>query len=265
MHLEDVLLVIDFVNGPVDITSGEFDESFLEQDIQVKEGEALRSTLCMLVSKYLDKIQGKTLVCKIDNQVLKAVLERKGTSQNLSLNNIGKQIYWLQHYGGFHIALEYVRSERNIADKFTRESPGLEASISHECFMKNLGKMGPFQWDLMAPTTNVNKDPKGLKLRYFSRYYDPQSEGVNVFAQDLSKLKEIFCFPPFPIIGMVLKYLEQQKVDCVMVIPAMNSPWVNLVSSYLVDLIEISSPFDHKVFSVLNNGGRGSQRNTHIL
>ena len=122
--------------------------------------------------------------------------------------------------------------------------------------MKSWKKWGPFQWDLMASATNVNKDLTALKLKYFSRYYDPLSKGTNVFAQNLSRLEEIFCFPPFPIIGMVLKYLEQQKVDCVMVIPAMNSPWVNLVSSYLVDLIEVSPPFDHKAFSVLNNSGK---------
>ena len=55
---------------------------------------------------------------------------------------------------------------------------------------------------------------------------------------------------------MILKYLEQQKVDCVMVIPATNSPWVNLVSSYIVDLMEVSLPYDHKTFSVLNNNGK---------
>ena len=87
--------IVDFANGPTKITTNEF---FLEQDIQVKEGEALRATLHMLVSDFLERIKGKTLVCKIDNQVLKAVLERKGTSQNLTLNNIGKQIYWLQHW-----------------------------------------------------------------------------------------------------------------------------------------------------------------------
>jgi len=159
--------VVDFVNGPTKITANEFHEDFLQQDIQVKEGEALRATLSMLVSEFLDEIQGKTLVCKVDNQVLKAVLERKGTSQNLVLNNIGKQIYWLQFFGGFHVALEYVRSEENRADKFTRESPGLEASISHEAFMTIWNRWGPFQWDIMASATNVNRDPKGIKLRYF--------------------------------------------------------------------------------------------------
>ena len=37
----------------------------------------------------------------VDNQVLRAVLERKGTSQNLALNSIGKQIHWLQELGEF--------------------------------------------------------------------------------------------------------------------------------------------------------------------
>ena len=36
--------VVDFVNGPFKITAGDFDEAMLEQDIKVKEGEALRRT-----------------------------------------------------------------------------------------------------------------------------------------------------------------------------------------------------------------------------
>jgi hypothetical protein len=37
--------VIDFPNGTTKITAGEFDTEMLKQDIQVKEGEALRATL----------------------------------------------------------------------------------------------------------------------------------------------------------------------------------------------------------------------------
>ena len=74
----------------------------LSEDIQVKEAEALRATINMLVMDIPDQIKGKTLVCKVDNLVLKAVWERKGTSQNLMLNNIDKQIYWLQFWGKFY-------------------------------------------------------------------------------------------------------------------------------------------------------------------
>ena len=85
------------------------------KDIQVKEGEALRATLQLLIEEFPTQIKGKTLMCKVDNQVLKAVIERKGTSQNLALNNIGKQIYWLQQIGQFYISLQYVKSQENVA------------------------------------------------------------------------------------------------------------------------------------------------------
>ena len=84
----------------------------------------------MIVLQMPQLIKGKTLVCKVDNQVLKAVLERKGTSQNLALNSIGKQIHWLQELGEFFLSVQYVKSEFNVADKFMRESPGLEASLA---------------------------------------------------------------------------------------------------------------------------------------
>ena len=53
----------------------------------------MRATISMLVTDMPDNLKGKTLICKVDNQVLKAVWERKGTSKNLALNKIGKQIY----------------------------------------------------------------------------------------------------------------------------------------------------------------------------
>ena len=104
-----------------------------------------------------DLIRGKTLVCKIDNQVLKAVWERKGTSQNLLLNSIGKQIFWLQFLGKFHITLNYVKSQDNVSDKFTRQSPGLETTLSQHVFSKIWSKWGPFEWDLMAAAATVKK------------------------------------------------------------------------------------------------------------
>ena len=87
--------VVDVPRGITNVTAGEFNACMLKQDIQVKEGEALRATLAKIIQEYSDLVKRKTLVCKIDNQVLKAVLERKGTSHNLALNEVGKSICWL--------------------------------------------------------------------------------------------------------------------------------------------------------------------------
>ena len=248
--------VVDFPFGPSKITSGEFQGDLLTQDIQVKEAEALRATINMLVIDMPEQIKGKTLICKVDNQVLKAVWERKGTSQNLMLNKIGKQIYWLQFLGKCYISLQYVKSAENVSDTFTRQTPGLEVTLSQQIFNILWKKWGPFNWDLMASAATVRRDLQGKKLSFFSRYFEETASGVDLFAQNLTLVENIYCFPPIPIIGMVLKFLQQQKKDCVMILPAINAPWVNLVSTHITDLIEISKPFQTHQFTVLNNSGK---------
>ena len=248
--------MVDFPAGFCKVTAGEFQESLLGEDIQVKEAEALRATINMLILEIPEQLKGKTLICKVDNQVLKAVWERKGTSQNLVLNNIGKQIFWLQYLGQFYISLQYVKSEDNVADKFTRQSPGLEATISQQVFNSIWEKWGPFKWDLMASAATVKRNPNGKKLAFFSRFFEETSAGIDLFAQNLEWVEDAYCFPPIPMIGMVLNFLRKQKKDCVVVLPAINASWVNLVSAHMVDLLEISKPFQTTQFSVLNKSGQ---------
>ena len=248
--------VVDIPFGPTKITAGEFSDSMLSQDIQVKEGEALRATLSMIVQEMSDLVQGKTLVCKVDNQVLKAVLERKGTSHNLALNHVGKQIYWLQEKGQFHIAIQYVESKNNASDEFTRQSPGIEASLTPPFFQQIWDNLGPFQWDLMASQSNVNRNANGKPLFFFSRYFDEKAQGVDVFLQKLNYLDDMFCFPPIPMISKLLKHLQQQRVSCVLLIPRIWAPWRNLLEKHTLATVNIAVPFESKAFTVTHATGR---------
>ena len=74
------------------VVAGEFWGQMLAEDIQVKGGEALRQTLHMLVVESAREITGKSLVYKVHNQSLMAVMARKGSTRILALNQIGKQI-----------------------------------------------------------------------------------------------------------------------------------------------------------------------------
>ena len=58
------------------------------------------------------------------------------------------------------------------------------------------------------------------------------------------------------MIGMVVKFLKEQRKDCVLVLLATNAPWVNQVSAHIVDLMEISKPFQATQFTVLNQSGK---------
>jgi len=258
--------VVDIFKGPTKITAGEFKDDMLKQDIQVKEGEALRATIAMMVKEMPEQIKGRTLVCKIDNQVLKAVLERKGTSHNLALTEIGKSIYWLMDKGQFFLSCEYVQSSLNVSDKFTRESPGLEASITDAAFRRVWDYFGPFQWDLMATQANVNRDLQGNPLKFFSRYYDEKSEGVDLFKQQLGLLQEMFCFPPLPMISKLLKYLLLQKVSCVMILPELWAPWSNLMEKHKLASFRLCEPYNSTCFTVSHaTGKRIPKRYSHAM
>ena len=238
------------------VVAGEFAGQMLSQDIQVKEGEALRQTLCMMVNTMPEQMKGKTVLCKVDNQALKAIIEKKGSTRMLPLNEIGKQIFWMQQTADFFLKLEYVRSELNVADKYTRQSPGLEASISEKAFQRIVNRMGPFQWDLMASTANVNRGLDGKPLKFFSRYYDQLAAGINVFSQDLSMLKGLFCFPPTPMISMFLSFLQSQKLSCVVVVPRISASWYNLLQANKISSFVIAEPFDNKAFSISSSDGK---------
>ena len=58
------------------------------------------------------------------------------------------------------------------------------------------------------------------------------------------------------MIGMVLKFLQQQKRDCVWFSQLLMLQGLNLVSAHIVDLIEVSKPFQAYQFTVLNNSGK---------
>ena len=149
-----------------------------------------------------------------------------------------------------------MKSAENVSDAFTRQTPGQEATLSQHVFNTLWKKWGPFNWDLMASGATVRRDPQGKKRSFFSRYFEETASGVDLFAQNLAFVEKTYCFPPIPMIGMVLKLLQQQKKDCIMILPAINAPWVNLASAHIIDLIQISEPFQTNQFTVLNNSGK---------
>ena len=108
----------------------------------------------------------------------------------------------------------------------------------------------------MATSANVRKTPQGEKLNFFSRYFDIAAKGTDLFPQVIGFLQHVYCFPTIPIVGMVVKFLEQQQLNCVLVIPVSNYPWVDLASTYIEDLTVLSAPNSPSIFTVLNNQGQ---------
>ena len=125
------------------ITASEFTDDILNQDIQVKEGVALREILQMLISEAPNQLNVTNVVCNIDNQALQAIYNRKGTSKNLVLNNIGKQLYWLQEIGEFFLHLKYVDIKENKAKQVHKRKPHLGNQHKSRLLYQNMVQIGP--------------------------------------------------------------------------------------------------------------------------
>jgi len=116
--------------------------------------------------------------------------------------------------------------------------------------------MGLFDWDLMATSANTNKTPERIPLPFFSRYFDANSAAVNVFSHVLDDIKAPFCFPPESVIFIVLSLLRVQNKSCVILVPKINVPWVNMLKQFAVQTLLVSKPFDNKAFTITHPTGK---------
>ncbi len=116
-----------------------------------------------------------------------------------------------------------------LADKWSRKIAGpSECRLTDKFFALLQRRRGPFSIDLFASRTNARLP------RYYSRYPDPGAEATDALAQDWTR-EQAYCFPPFPIIGQVLRKLHLEGGRMLLVVPSWHAQswWPSLLA--LVD------------------------------
>ena len=74
----------------------------------------------------------------------------------------------------------------------------------------------------MVLESNVMLEKKGTPLPNFSPKPIPQSAGVNLFSQNLLEFEDMsnpYVFPPFGLVGPVLKFLYSFRIPFTIVVP----------------------------------------------
>ena len=88
----------------------------------------------------------------------------------------------------------------------------------------------------MALDSNAPMGKDGRPLPHFSPFPSPCSVGVNLFCQDLrsvSHMSNPYVFPPYGLIGPVLRFLYGFKIPFTIIIPDLNPPlywWPELMA-----------------------------------
>lgn len=192
-----------FIPGrPEVVVRGYWDVADRERPIIVKETQALRLTLENLLHRSGDSrvdvfVDNKALVSSWENQV----------SRSPEVSDIMKSIFQFSFSRNLSLSLQYVPSSSNPADSPSRVLSDLDASLDAQPWKLVESAFGPHTIDLMALPSNVKLDRSGHPLRFFSPFPCVQAQGTNVFSQMLSPSENAYVFPPFSLIGPLLRFL----------------------------------------------------------
>ena len=179
----------------------------------MKETKALFNTLESLLSSThnarIDAFVDKSLLYSWERQV----------SKSSAISDILKDMFSFTMSRNLSLNLMYVLSKDNPADAPSQSLSDLDCSLSLAAWHQVDTAFGPHTIDLMALPFNVQADRAGRPLRFFAPLPCPQAAGINVFAQDISPDENAYVFPPFVLIGPLLKYLSSQGCAFSIVVP----------------------------------------------
>ncbi|XP_028418834.1 uncharacterized protein LOC114544373 [Dendronephthya gigantea] len=182
--------------------------------ITVREALALVHTL----HAVSDRLTNARLDCYVDSLVLVHAWQHQG-SRSPALANALKQLFSIAFTHNFVLTLFHIPGSENPADHPSRQLSDIDCTLSSAAWHEVERAFGPHTIDLMALPANVVSAPSGQPLKFFSPFYTEQAAGVNVFAQLISPLENAYVFPPFTLIGPLIKFLNQQHVSYTIIAP----------------------------------------------
>lgn len=180
-----------------------------------------------------------------DNRAVATIVEVG--SMRRDLQEIAINIFQLCIRNNISIDIQWVPREQNVrADYISRLIDPDDWQITEEFFHELEDLWGPHTVDCLANYYNCK-----IK-RYFSRFWNPNTSGVDFFVQKLNN-ENCLVVPPVSIISRVLHYLRNQRAKATVVVPLWPSAnyWPLVVSKYQRFII------DYKTFNgkhVLQHG-----------
>ena len=120
--------------------------------------------------------------------------------------------------GNLQLNLHYIPSKDNPSDCPSLALSDLDCTLAPATWHKIQQAFGPDTVDLMALTANVMPDQSGNPLKFFSPFPTVQAAGAIVFSQTIMS-ENVYVFPPFVLVGPLLKFLQTQSCSFSIVVP----------------------------------------------
>ena len=203
-------------------------------DVNLLESRALLNALV----SFKGQLSNSRVDVHIDNKVLKSALDDDGC-KNSAINEVVKDIFRYSRDQNFSIQTFYVPSSHNPADEPSRKCSDLDCMLSIEAWLSLERLFGPHSFDLMSLDSNCQKDINGNPLPHYTPWATPGSAGINVFANPLPVGHNIYVFPPFVLLGPLLRYVVDQEFHgaFTLIVPDIRPRpyWWATIQAFLVD------------------------------
>ena len=218
-----------------------------EGDLPIIVKEAL--SLLFVLQRVARLVSNARVDCFVDNAPFVACW-KKDCSRNARVNNVLKEILDLTLSANLHVILHFVPSEENPADYPSRVSSDLDCSLSLASWHAVQRTFGPHTVDLVATPDNVQRDLGGRALLFFA---PSPSWGANVFLQVIAPSHNAYGFPPFVLVGPLIRFFASQDCPYTIVVPDLRPRkyWWPLLVSSCVDLFKLGSQGDRDILLFL--------------
>ena len=215
-----------------------------ERAIHLKEAQAL----CLALRAIEHKIANARVDAYVDNMAVVEAWNNQGC-RALDLNAILQDIFVTVLQYNCSLVLKYVPSGCNEADIHSRTISICDAMLSKVVWADVDSRFGPHTLDLMALDSNAQRGRDGQALPHFSPTPMPFSQGVNVFSQSWSNKDNPYVFPPFGLVGSVLRHVVSMGVDCTFVAPSLSPipVWWPLLQRYAKDSFLLGDKTDRGI------------------
>ena len=184
--------------------------------------------ILMALETFKNFLSGLTVEILSDNSTAGAYVRNKGGPVP-ELSEIATAIWALAEDAQFKIVCTHIPGVLNsTADRLSR-TPDTHNWMLHPVLFRLLEKrFGPFSIDRFA--TNLNSQLP----RFNSRFWEPNSEGVNALAQDWS-LENNYANPPWALIPRVLQKVVADQAECTLIAPIFPAqPWFQTLQTLKV-------------------------------
>ena len=202
-------------------TDSEYGEMWCDEiaplHINVKEILAVHRALI----HFHNTLENKHIHMYIDNTTAISCLKKGGSTKSKACNKATERVFRQAWTMGATFQLTYVPTEENVeADRASRAF-----STAGEWMLSQYTKTHIFttfhkpEIDLFAAPNNKACD------KYVSLHYYPDAYATNAFTLDWSDLS-VLIFPPFCLIGRVLRKLREETPRGILVVPRWSTqPW----------------------------------------